>query len=141
VKVGIYGRVSTADKQQDPESQLLPLREFVAAQNWRLAGEFVDQASAADLKGRVAWRELLDSASKRKVDLILVWRLDRAFHSVLDAANTLERLRGWSVGLRSYSEPWLDSGPLESAISSGLFFLMATQILLRRGDVARPLVT
>lgn len=53
------------------------------------------------------WRPLLDDASKRRMDLILVWRLDRAFRSVLDASTTLERLRGWNVGLGSFSEPWL----------------------------------
>ena len=31
-RVAIYARVSTSDKDQDPETQLLPLREFVASQ-------------------------------------------------------------------------------------------------------------
>ena len=34
---------------------------------------------------------------------------DRAFRSLLDAALTLERLRGWKVGIRSYQEPWIDT--------------------------------
>ena len=48
-------------------------------------------------------------ASKKRFALLLVWRTDRAFRSVLDAAATLERLQTWGVGLRSYSEPWLDT--------------------------------
>ena len=47
--------------------------------------------------------------AKRRVDLVLVWCLDRAFRSVLDAAQTLERVRACGVGLRSYQEPWLDA--------------------------------
>ncbi len=109
MRVGIYGRVSTSDKDQDPETQLLPLREFVQAQDWQTVGEFVDHASATDLRGRTAWRALLDETSKRKLDVILVWKLDRAFRSVAHMATTVEQLRRWGVGLRSYSEPWLDT--------------------------------
>lgn len=109
MRVAVYARVGTTDKDQEPETQLLPLREFVAAQGWTVAGEYIDHASATDLRGRKAWRRLLDDAARRRVDLVLVWRLDRAFRSVHEAPNTLERLRGWRVGLRSYSEPWLDT--------------------------------
>jgi len=101
--------VSTSDKDQNVETQLLPLREFMAAQGWQVAGEFVDRVSAADLRGRAAWRDLLDQAAKRRVDVILVWKLDRAFRSVAHMATTVEQLRRWGVGLRSYSEPWLDT--------------------------------
>ncbi len=48
-------------------------------------------APANDLAHRHGWRELLEDASKRRFDLVLVWRMDRAFRSVLDAATTLER--------------------------------------------------
>src|SRR5579864_4118462 len=109
MRVGIYARVSTSDKDQEPETQLQPLREFAAAQGWTVAGEFVDHASATDLRGRTAWRDLLDRAARRRVDLILVWKLDRAFRSVAHMATTVADLRRWGVGLRSYSEPWLDT--------------------------------
>ncbi|HLY21557.1 MAG TPA: recombinase family protein [bacterium] len=109
LRVGIYARVSTSDKDQEPETQLLPLRDFAAAQRWTIAGEYVDHASATDLRGRTAWRTLLDQAAKRRVDVILVWKLDRAFRSVAHMATTVEQLRRWGVGLRSYSEPWLDT--------------------------------
>jgi hypothetical protein len=109
MRVGIYARVSTQDKDQNPETQLLPLREFCHAQSWDVAGEFVDQASATDLRGRREWRRLLDLASKRRVDVILVWKLDRMARSVKDAADTLAQLRAWKVGLRSYTEPMIDT--------------------------------
>jgi DNA invertase Pin-like site-specific DNA recombinase len=98
MKVALYARVSTSDKDQNPETQLLPLREFVVAQDWSISREYLDQAPATDLLRRVQWRQLLDEASKRRFDLVLVWRMDRAFRSVLDAATTLERLRNWGWG-------------------------------------------
>ncbi len=133
LRVAIYARVSTADKDQNPDTQLFPLREFVEAQTWTVAGEWVDQAPATDLAHRTQWRALLALAAKRKVDLVLVWRLDRAFRSVLDAANTLERLRGWGVGLRSYQEPWLDT---TSPFGEALYYITVAYAQLERGILA-----
>ncbi len=86
-----------------------------------------------DLRARKAWRELLDQAARRKVDLVLVLRIDRAFRSVLDAATTLERLRGWGVGLRSYSGPWLDT---TSPFGVALFHITVAYAQLERGILA-----
>jgi DNA invertase Pin-like site-specific DNA recombinase len=79
---------------------------------------------------RVEWRQLLEDASRRKFDLVLVWRMDRAFRSVLDAATTLERLRSWGVGLRSYSEPWLDT---TSPFGEALYYITVAYAQLERG--------
>jgi DNA invertase Pin-like site-specific DNA recombinase len=98
MRVGIYARVSTTDKDQDPETQLLPLREFCRAQGWTIAQEFVDRASATDLRGRRAWQTMLDAAAKRKLDLVLAWKLDRCFRSTHHAATTLATLTGWKWG-------------------------------------------
>ncbi len=133
MRVGLYARVSTSDKDQDPETQLLPLREFAAAQGWTTDREYVDRASATDLRGRAAWRWLLEKAAKRQVDLILVWRMDRAFRSVLDAAQTLQHLREWKVGLRSYSEPWLDTS---SAFGEALFHITCAYAQLERSLIS-----
>ena len=133
MRVALYGRVSTADKEQNLDTQLIPLRAFAEAQGWTEVREYTDQASATDLLHRESWRQLLDAASKRKVDLIVVWRLDRAFRSVLDAANTLERLRGWGAGLRSYQEPWLDT---TSPFGEALYYITVAYAQLERGILA-----
>ncbi len=130
MRVAHYARVSTVDRDQDPETQLLVLREFVVAQGWETYREFVDHASAVDLNRRTAWRQLLDDASKRRFDVLLVWRMDRAFRSVLDAATTLERLRAWGIGLRSYSEPWLDT---TSPFGEALYYITVAYAQLERG--------
>ena len=129
-RVAIYGRVSTADKDQDPETQLIPLREFAAARAWQVIAEKVDQASALDMARRHGWAEVLALASRHKYDVLLVWRMDRAFRSVPDAANTLERLRSWGVGLRSYAEPWLDT---TSPFGEALYYITVAYAGLERG--------
>lgn len=116
MRIALYARVSTRDKDQNPETQLRQLRERVDDGDV-VVGEYVDLASADDLRGRRRWRELLDLAARRRCDLILVWRLDRAFRSVLDGASTLERLRTCGCGLRSLQEPWIDTtNPMGEAL-------------------------
>jgi DNA invertase Pin-like site-specific DNA recombinase len=133
VRVAYYVRVSTDDRGQTVENQRLPLREFCATQGWAEVTEYADEASASDLRGRIQWRGLLDDCARRKVDLVLCWRLDRCFRSVLDAAQTLERLRHWGVGLRSYSEPWLDT---TSPFGEALFHITVAYAQLERQVLA-----
>lgn len=70
-RVGIYARVSTADKSQDPETQLLDLREYAARRGFVVAGEFVDFARGRDDK-RPHYNELLELAHRRQIDAVLV---------------------------------------------------------------------
>jgi putative DNA-invertase from lambdoid prophage Rac len=130
MKACLYARVSTSDKDQNPLTQLLPMREFVKAQTWEMFNEYIDHAPATDLVHRTAWKELLEDAAKRRFDILLVWRMDRAFRSVLDAATTLERLRTWGIGLRSYSEPWLDT---TSPFGEALYYITVAYAQLERG--------
>jgi len=109
MRVGIYARVSTSDKHQNPETQLVALREYVSARGWECVGEFVDRVSAGDLAHRTAWTALLRAASKKHLEVILVWKLDRAFRSMPHMISTVQDLRRWGVGLRSYSEPMIDT--------------------------------
>jgi DNA invertase Pin-like site-specific DNA recombinase len=132
-KAGIYARVSTSDKDQNPDTQLIPLREFAASQGWTISGEFVDHASATDLRGRSQWQAVIDAASKRKIDLVLIWKLDRAFRSVLHASTTLEEFRRWGVSLRSYTEPWADTTSPQGEL---VFNLLATFAQFERSLIA-----
>ena len=104
MKIALYGRVSTSDKNQDPETQLLVLRDFVSAQGWETHREYVDKASANDLLHRTQWREMLDDAAKRRFKLVLVFKLDRAFRSVKDMHDTLAAWDLVDVGFKSVRE-------------------------------------
>ena len=59
---------------------------------------YLDAASAADLAGRAAWARLVADARQRRVDLVLVWKLDRAFRSTLHCLRTLEAWQRQGVG-------------------------------------------
>ena len=43
MKVAVYARVSTSDRDQNVDTQLLPLRDFCTAQGWEIVGEYVDR--------------------------------------------------------------------------------------------------
>lgn len=128
-KVALYARVSTRDKEQNPEVQLAQLREYCQSMSWEIYKEFVDEASAADLVKRVAWYQLMKEAATHRFDILLVWKLDRAFRSVMHAANTLKMLQGYNVGFKSYTESFMDTTTPHGEF---VFYIMAAAANLER---------
>jgi DNA invertase Pin-like site-specific DNA recombinase len=108
LRVALYARVSTRDKDQNPEVQLEAMREYVQTRGWE-AVEYVDTAAAGDLAHRTAWARLLGDAGRRRVDRVLVWKLDRAFRSTLHALRTLEAFDHTGVGFSALTQPELDT--------------------------------
>ncbi len=100
----LYARVSHTNGDQDPEVQLIQLRAFAAGvgRGWEVAGEYVDRASAVNAKRRTAWARLLRDV--RAGEAVMVWRLDRAFRSVLQAAQDVEALQARGVKFVSQQE-------------------------------------
>ncbi|MGH9666213.1 MAG: recombinase family protein [Bryobacteraceae bacterium] len=103
MKAAIYARVSTRDKGQDTENQLLQLREYCARQSW-VAEEYVDHVSGKHAN-RDAFKRLFDDASKRKFDVVLVWALDRfTREGVYETFDHVRRLNLHGVAFESYTE-------------------------------------
>ena len=87
-----YARVSTFDKGQDLETQLLQLREYVRRRGFDLAGEYVDHATGTN-EDRPNYQRLLDDVRKRLVDVVFVWRYDRFARSTQALINALNEFR------------------------------------------------
>jgi putative DNA-invertase from lambdoid prophage Rac len=117
-KVGIYARVSTADKGQDPELQLKDLRQYANARGWKVFGEYVDIGESGSKDKRPQLDRLLEDARKRRIDGILVWKLDRFGRSLKSLVNTLEELRGLGVQFVSYTENLDFSTPAGRAMAN-----------------------
>jgi DNA invertase Pin-like site-specific DNA recombinase len=109
MKVALYARVSTRDKGQNPEMQLAALRDYCTAAGHTITKEYIDKAESADLAGRREWTALLKDASLRKFDALLIWKLDRAFRSVVHASNTLATLDGYGIKFRSLNDAAIDT--------------------------------
>jgi len=77
MRVAIYARVSTKDKGQDCDLQLRELRAYAAQRGWEIIGEYVDKGVSGSKDSRPQLDRLMLYAKQRKLDTILVWRLDR----------------------------------------------------------------
>lgn len=104
----MYARVSTKDEKQDPELQLLPMRDHAVAAGWDVI-EYVDLASAADYVRRTEWKRLLTDVRRHRVGQVLVWKLDRAFRSTTECLNTMAEMDSLGVGFLVLTQPEINT--------------------------------
>ena len=77
MKVALYARVSKADDSQDPENQVIRLREYAEGRGWEVYGEpYIDYASGADAF-RPALDRMMSDARAHRFGIILVVKIDR----------------------------------------------------------------
>ena len=122
-RTAIYARVSTRERGQDTQNQLHRLRGFAARQGWLIVNEFVDYESGST-DDREQFQAMFQAASRRQFDVLLFWSLDRfSREGVFETLTHLNRLTGYGVHYRSFTEQWFDScGIFRDAVIS----IMAT---------------
>mgnify|MGYP004702460921 CR=1 FL=1 len=101
LRAGVYARVSTLDQQTLP-LQMRALRECVLKRGWTVVEECKEVGPGA--AARAIRRRLIDSARRRDIDVVLVWRLDGWGRSVADLVSTLQELTALGVGFVSMTE-------------------------------------
>jgi DNA invertase Pin-like site-specific DNA recombinase len=97
-KVALYARVSTHDKEQDPENQLIKLRDFVERRGWAVYGEFIDMRSGGQ-SSRPDLDRMLKAAKAHWFDAIVIVRIDRLGRSVRNLHNLLAELQHSGIAL------------------------------------------
>ncbi len=102
MKIWIYARVSTLDKQ-DLDTQLIPLREYAKARWFTIFKEYVDKISWSK-ENRPNLDLLMNDVKKRKIDWVLVFRFDRFSRSTKHLINTLELFNSLWVNFISFNE-------------------------------------
>jgi putative DNA-invertase from lambdoid prophage Rac len=96
MKTGLYARVSTKD--QNCQLQLGELRQYCTARGWEIAGEYVDNGvSGRSTQGRKQFQRLMQDALARKLDCVLVCKLDRFGRSVPDLVTHIKQLDSAAV--------------------------------------------
>lgn len=95
----LYARVSTAE--QSLEMQTHDLRAYAKRNNWATV-EYLEKESS--VKKRPVFRQMIEDARLGKVDVILVWRIDRFARSIKDFVLTTLELHEWKVRLISVTE-------------------------------------
>jgi DNA invertase Pin-like site-specific DNA recombinase len=108
----LLGRVSRGERQQDPESQLAPLRVVAERQGWTVVEEVAlkmsawDDTSAAEVK-----RRALAPIREGRAEILAVWALDRVCRGGIQAAFTLlaELEQHLAADFFSLQEPFLST--------------------------------
>jgi DNA invertase Pin-like site-specific DNA recombinase len=98
-RVALYARVSTDGQSVD--NQLRDLREVAERHGWHMVGEFTDRgiSGAKGRDQRPAFRRLWDAMTRREVDMIAAWSVDRLGRSLQDLVGFLSELRAKDVDL------------------------------------------
>ena len=96
MRIALYARVSTTD--QTCEMQLRELREYVTRRGWTIASEYVDTGWSGAKASRPELNRLMRDARQRRVDAVVVWKLDRWGRSVADSIKSIQELA--SLGVR-----------------------------------------
>ena len=80
--------------------QLRELREFCSRRGWQVTQEYVDRVSGSK-DSRPAINQLMADAGRRKIDAVLVWKLDRFGRSLKHLVNSIAELESLGVAFVS----------------------------------------
>jgi DNA invertase Pin-like site-specific DNA recombinase len=111
-RVAIYARVST--NEQDTELQERELREYVESRGWTYE-VYRDKGQSGARTDRPELVRLLADLGKRKLDIVVVWALDRLARSLrqlLEIAEQCQSLGVDLVSLRQNIDTTLPAGRL-----------------------------
>jgi DNA invertase Pin-like site-specific DNA recombinase len=110
-RAAIYARVSTEDKGQTPDNQLLQLRAWCERMGYPVVREYVEHENGSKgLEYRKRLAAMFADAARREFDLLLVWSLDRfSREGMATTVGYLQRLTSHGVAFRSFTEEHLST--------------------------------
>jgi DNA invertase Pin-like site-specific DNA recombinase len=111
-RVALYARVSTKNNGQDPESQLMALRDYSHHRGFQIAGEYVDVGISGAKDRRPELDRLMTDARRRKIDAVLVARFDRFARSTKHLVLALEEFGALGIDFISLNESVDTSSPM-----------------------------
>ncbi len=121
MRVGLYARVSTVDKGQDVGLQLDALRQEAAHRGWGIVEEFIDNGVSGAADSRPALDQLMDAVSRRAVDVVAVWKLDRLGRSLAHLIRLLETFQEHNVRFVSLGERGIDTTSPQGRLLLSIF--------------------
>lgn len=122
-RAAIYARVSTANNGQNPEMQLIELREYANRRGWQ-SSEFVDVGVSGSKEHRPQLDRLLVECRRRRVDAVVVYRYDRFARSLRQLVNALEEFRTLGIQFISLHEG-VDTSTANGRLIFGIFASIA----------------
>lgn len=137
MKAALYTRVSTAEEKelQDPETQLLILREYAAAHGHHDPVEYIDTASGKSSANRPAFKEMIARAQAKEINVIITLRLDRFMRDVVEGMDYCRKLQAAGCSLVLVKDSML--GTVDTSTPMGEFMLT---VIFAVGQVERRLI-
>ena len=110
-RVAIYLRVSKDDGSQDPDNQLMQLREACGREGHSLVAEYVDRESGRKgRRERAEFARLFEDAARRRFEMVLFWSLDRfSREGIRKTIGYLQHLEALGITFKSHTEPFMDT--------------------------------
>src|SRR5262247_327323 len=108
----LYARVSTKNNGQDPETQLLPLREYAKNRGLTVVEEFIDHGVSGAKDRRPRLDALMKAARKGQFDSVIVWKFDRFARSTRHLVQALEEFQSLGIHFISLTEAIDTSTPM-----------------------------
>ena len=129
-----YVRVSSQDQVQGGvslDNQKAKIKAYCELKNFKLTGIIEDAGISAKDLNRPGVQKVLDMARKKKIDHVVILKLDRLFRSTIDALETTKKFDKWGVSFHSIHET-LDT---QSAMGKFFFTLTAGLAEMERGII------
>lgn len=120
MRVFLYARVSMEnigtkdnpdEREQNPEAQLIPMREECKRREWGISQEFVDRQTGTEIY-RPEFKAMMELAAHKQADVIMVARVDRfSRFRPIDALIVVEELKERGIYFYSLNEPYASNLP------------------------------
>lgn len=102
MRAALYARVSTDDKDQNPETQLLILHDYCELYGHEIIEEYVDEGRSGKDPYRPEFQRMIEEArdkKHRRFETIICLRIDRFMRSALYGLQYTEELKAAECGL------------------------------------------
>ncbi len=118
----IYARVSTL--RQDESMQLNDLRELAKRHEWDVVTEYIDRGVSGSKESREELDKMMKDATRKKFDVVMVWKFDRFARSMKHLVTALEQFRILGIDFVSHQEAVDTATPMGTAMF-GMIAVMA----------------
>jgi DNA invertase Pin-like site-specific DNA recombinase len=103
IKAVAYARVSTI-LGQDPELQLIHIRQYAEARGYELIKEYVDEGISGTIERRPGLDQLTADARRGKFSVVITAALDRVSRSTKHFLNLFDEFQHYGVAIVSLRE-------------------------------------
>ena len=118
MKAVLYARVSTKDKDQEPEVQLRALRPWVTARGWTVAGEYTDKVTGDEARRRrdpPGLSQAMQQLEQHRAKVLAIYSAERLVRSPLGILRIVARVEQLGCHVASLQ----DGGDLDTTSDMG----------------------